>query len=390
MFSKASSVVTVAMAASAAVVQAQTFTACNPTSQTCPADPALGKSVNCDFTKGPCDIFQVSGGTKLDYKNNGAVFAINTESNAPTIAAGKFIFFGKVEVQVQAAPGAGIVTSVVLQSDDLDEIDWEWIGSDNKQVQTNYFSKGDTSTYDRGAFHPVDSPTTGFHTYTIEWTSKAVNWIIDGKTVRTLSSDVVKGKFPQSPMQVKLGTWCAGGPNSPEGTRTWAGGFTDFSKAPFNAYYKSVSIVDYAGKDSPARGGVKEYVYGDRSGSWQSIKVVGGAGSDSPPSSSSPSSSPSSPATEVKADSAKASATASATNPSSSDGTKSGGGKTDMNPAGASSDAPGATSAPSSTKDSPASKLSSTNVPSGDASRGSVALAGALLAGAGVILAHLL
>jgi len=121
MFSKAFSVVTVAIAASAAV-NAQTFTACDPTKKTCPADPALGTSVNCDFTKGPCDVFKVSDGTKLDYKNNGAVFSINAETNAPTIATGKYIFFGKIEVQVQAAPGAGIITSAVLQSDDLDEV----------------------------------------------------------------------------------------------------------------------------------------------------------------------------------------------------------------------------------------------------------------------------
>ncbi|KAG5980117.1 hypothetical protein E4U55_004366 [Claviceps digitariae] len=388
MFPKAFSAVTVAIAASAAV-HAQTFTACNPTKKTCPADPALGTSVTCDFTKGACDdVFQVSAGTKLDYKNNGAVFTISTETNAPTISTGKYIFFGKIELQVQAAPGAGIITSAVLQSDDLDEIDWEWVGSDNKQVQTNYFSKGDTSTYDRGAFHAVDSPTTAFHTYTVEWTSKAVNWMIDGKTVRTLSADVVKGKFPQSPMQVKLGTWCAGGQNSPPGTREWAGGYTDFSKAPFNAFYKSITIVDYAGKDSPAKGGVKEYIYGDMSGSWQSIKVVGGSSSDD---SSSPKSSPSSSGT--KSDSSKTSPTGSAANTSSS-GSKSDGSKTSMDTATASTDGPDATSASSSTNDSPATKpttsASTTSVASGAASRGSVTMAGVLMAGAGVILAQIL
>jgi hypothetical protein len=39
---------------------------------------------------------------------------------------------------MKAAPGAGIVSSFVMQSDDLDEIDWEWIGSDTAQVQSKF------------------------------------------------------------------------------------------------------------------------------------------------------------------------------------------------------------------------------------------------------------
>lgn len=45
-----------------------------------------------------------------------------TGIQAPTIATGKYIFFGRVDVEVQAAPGVGIVTSAVLQSDTLDEV----------------------------------------------------------------------------------------------------------------------------------------------------------------------------------------------------------------------------------------------------------------------------
>ena len=39
------------------------------------------------------------------------------------------MLFGKIEVVLQAAPGQGIVSSSVMMSDDLDEIDWEWSGS---------------------------------------------------------------------------------------------------------------------------------------------------------------------------------------------------------------------------------------------------------------------
>ncbi|RFU80318.1 cell wall glucanosyltransferase mwg1 [Trichoderma arundinaceum] len=286
----------VALAAST-LVAAQTSTECNPLEKSCPADPAFGNDKeNCDFTKGGCDAFDSLPGTTLKYNGNGAVFSISTEKEAPTIRTGKYIFFGRIDVVVQAAAGPGIVTSAVLQSDDLDEIDWEWVGGDNGQAQTNYFSKGNTATYDRGAFHPVSNPLGSFHTYSVEWTSAGVNWLIDGSVVRTLNAANAEGGaagLPQTPMQVKLGTWVAGRKDAPEGTVQWAGGYTDFSKAPFLGYYKSISIVDYAGADGPTSKSVKEYIYGDHSGSWQSIKVELGDGSDDSNDSTSSSAAPS-------------------------------------------------------------------------------------------------
>jgi len=42
---------------------------------------------------------------------------------------------------MQAAAGTGIVSSIVLQSDDLDEVDWEMIGGNTTFVETNFFGK---------------------------------------------------------------------------------------------------------------------------------------------------------------------------------------------------------------------------------------------------------
>lgn len=35
-----------------------------------------------------------------------------------------------------AAPGTGVVSSAILESDDLDEIDWEWLGGEPANVQS--------------------------------------------------------------------------------------------------------------------------------------------------------------------------------------------------------------------------------------------------------------
>ncbi|KAI3321374.1 glycoside hydrolase family 16 protein [Xylariaceae sp. AK1471] len=280
MFSKILSATTVALAA-AQLVSAQTYTACDPRKKSCPPDPAVGKenTVTVDFTKGKNSFFKEADGTSLTYNGQGAAFTMKKETDAPTITSSKYIFFGKIDVEVQVAPGTGVVTSFVLQSDDRDEIDWEWLGGDTTQVQTNYFGKGDDSTFDRGGYSPVSNPQTTTHTYTIDWTKDYVHWIIDGNLVRELKYSDAKGgtRFPQTPAQIKLGTWDAGSSTSPDGTVQWAGGRTDFSKGPFTAYYKSITIQDYAGGVSNA----KQYVWADGSdGSYQSIKVETTDGSD--------------------------------------------------------------------------------------------------------------
>lgn len=77
-----------------------------------------------DFTKGLPDGWTAQSGDLISYGSNGAAFTINAQKQAPTIVLNKYVFYGKLEVVLQAAPGAGICTAVVLLSDDLGEIDW--------------------------------------------------------------------------------------------------------------------------------------------------------------------------------------------------------------------------------------------------------------------------
>ncbi|KAI2472927.1 glycoside hydrolase family 16 protein [Annulohypoxylon bovei var. microspora] len=302
MFSKLLSATAVVLATTQ-LVAAQTSTSCDPTKKTCPDDDALGTTVSIDFTKGANDLFKAADGTTISYDSNGAVFTINKATDAPTITSTKYIFFGKVELVVEAAPGAGIVTSFVLQSDDLDEIDWEWIGSDTAQVQSDYFGKGDTSTYDRGGYHAVSKPQSNYDTYTIDWTKDYVHWSINGNLVRELKyADAKSGtRFPQTPMQIKLGTWCGGGPDSPDGTAEWAGGRTDFTQAPFIAHYKTLTITDYSNGVENAD---KYHWPSGSDGSYSSIEVITGDGSSDSSSSSASASSTAKPSSSTGSSSA--------------------------------------------------------------------------------------
>lgn len=55
---------------------------------------------------------------------NGAKFTIAKRYDAPTIETDFYFLFGRVDVKMRAANGTGIVSSVILESDDLDEVDW--------------------------------------------------------------------------------------------------------------------------------------------------------------------------------------------------------------------------------------------------------------------------
>ena len=139
---------------------------------------------------------------------------------------------------MRASAGQGTVSSFILESGDLDEIDWEWLGADHANVQTNFFGKGNTSTYDRGQYHAMTDPVETFHTYTIDWTAESTKWYINGDLVRTLNYGdalALGGKnYPQTPMKVKMGSWigCASAaavtdPKT-KGTCEWAGGPVSF------------------------------------------------------------------------------------------------------------------------------------------------------------------
>jgi hypothetical protein len=201
---------------------------------------------------------------------DGTAFTINKRFDSPTIQSLFYIQFGAVEVHLKASTGQGIISSVVLESDCLDEIDWEWMGGNASSVETNYFGKGNATSYDRAQYHAAPTPMDQYVNYTIDWTAERTQWLVDGTVVRTLLfHDALDGQnYPQTPMTVRLGIWAGGDASQPKGTIDWAGGLTDFTKVPFTMSVRSVRVSDYSTG--------KAYTYSDHSGSFQSIKSVAG------------------------------------------------------------------------------------------------------------------
>ena len=236
---------------------AQTFTACDPTKTTCPPNPALGMAQTWNLTNSTLDSdsWGMTAGT-VDYDNSTAgMFVIDAKGTSTTARSNFYIFFGSVSIVMKASKGQGIVSSVTLLSDDLDEIDvstivtkrhqteqWliklysgkkikpsgrqrgaylplsrEFIGGNNTHVQTNYFGKGNNETYDRSLWVPVNNPQNEWHNYTTVWTQDQLEWWIDGQVVRTLPQAKADGggaQYPQSPTNLSIGIVCTLFPSS--------------------------------------------------------------------------------------------------------------------------------------------------------------------------------
>lgn len=177
--------------------------------------------------------------------------------------------FGYAEFKMKIASGTGIVSCAVFLSDDLDEIDLEWVGGDATSVQTNYFGKGDSTDTNRGATIATENGQDQFMTYSVDWTHERIIWAVNGEEIRTLTyADADTDQYPQTPMRIKIGIWAGGDPSNSEGTIEWAGGETDYSDGPFTMYCKSAYIQDYSTGS--------EYKYTDTSGDWTSIEAVDG------------------------------------------------------------------------------------------------------------------
>ncbi|GKT40307.1 putative glycosidase crf1 [Colletotrichum spaethianum] len=336
---------------------AQTFTDCDPTKKTCPANAGLTTSnYEVDFTKGADNAAWTVAAGNISYTSNGAEFTLAKKGDAPTIETSWYFFFGRAEVIMKAAPGTGVVSSVVVESDDLDEVDWEWLGGKDAEVQTNYFGKGNTTTFDRGAFHTVAATQGEFHNYTIDWTTEAVTWYIDNNLVRTLNfADAVGGKnFPQT----RLACASASGPAA---TRTTTPAPSPGLAGPYTMTVQKVAITN----SNPA----KSYTYSDMTGNWQSIKMVAADSTDDGTNSGqNDTSSGTASSTTSSSEGSSATATLSTGSPSSSDSPLS------------NSTATGTTLRPTAST----SATQSGSAASATASTGSSAAAGKLLSGATV------
>lgn len=223
--------------------------ACNPNLDVgCVVEnKALSGSIFELFTRKPDTFLATTSPSGVEYSANGLQLTIRKRFDNPSITSNFYIMYGKAEVDIRASHGQGIISSFYLQSDDLDEIDVaELFGGNPHEVQSNFFIKGNTTTYDRGAYHAVEvPPMSTFVRYGIEWYPQKLVWTVNGRVVRELSRDNPQG-FPSSPMTIKLSLWAGGDPGNEEGTIWWAGGETSYNELPYSMFVRNLQVTDFS------------------------------------------------------------------------------------------------------------------------------------------------
>ncbi|KAJ3493178.1 hypothetical protein NLG97_g4895 [Lecanicillium saksenae] len=237
-----------------------------------------GAEYNSDFER----FWTVDNQTSQDRgrlkfgNDNGLEVSLTEQKQAPTLTSHQYLLFGKVTVRLRAAKGFGLVSTVVLKSDSGDEIDWEMLGAYQNQAQSNYYFNGQPLFNTYNTTYPISSSSyEDFHTYTVEWTDKFLKFSIDGAERKTWQiGEIPAEKWPQTPMQVKLGLWAVEGYNDP-GEIAWAGGVPDWRNKPFTASFHSVEIEDYTGWCEEVEAGPVEYQYDDKMKGWADVRVAG-------------------------------------------------------------------------------------------------------------------
>lgn len=252
---------------------AQTSSSCNPTTNSsCPNDAAFGTDHLWVFNTSSApssDEWEITvSADAIDWTSSCAEFTISEKGDSPTMRSNFYIFGGRLEIWLKVASGQGIISSVMLLSDDLDEIDLEFLGGNGTVAETNYFGKGINNYTWEGDYAVEGGTLADFHNYTIDWTNSSLKWYIDGDLKRTLTPEEANNthSYPQTPMRVYVGPWAGGDSDNSEGTIEWAGGETDYDNGPYTMSIQSIRVTDYG------RG--TAYKYTDMSGEWDSIEML--------------------------------------------------------------------------------------------------------------------
>ncbi|KAJ7665972.1 glycoside hydrolase family 16 protein [Mycena polygramma] len=233
---------------------------------------------NASFFDGNASAYDfiVESGNIMNTNTSGGELALllTQENGGTRISSTRYLHYGTVTATMKTGRWAGIVTAFITMSDVKDEIDWEFPGNTTTEGQSNYFWQGVITQPNHGNVSTGLTDTfENYHDYTIDWQPDALNFLIDGKNVRTLkkSDTMVNGvaEYPTTPARIQLSLWPAGTASSSAGTVEWSGGLINYNDPDYVSaghFYTLIKSVNVTCSDpTPPSADITAYVYGANS-----------------------------------------------------------------------------------------------------------------------------
>ncbi|CCC11383.1 unnamed protein product [Sordaria macrospora k-hell] len=165
-----------------------------------------------------------------------------------------------------------VLASTSYMCDVKDEIDYEFVGTELKTAQTNYYFQGIPSYVNSGNITITDS-WANWHEYEIRWTPDQIQWLVDGQVGRTKKKSETwnatanQWDFPQTPSRVQLSIWPGGLASNAKGTIDWAGGPISWDHEDIKNYgyyfttFGEITVKCWNADSGPGTNKGKSYYY---------------------------------------------------------------------------------------------------------------------------------
>jgi beta-glucanase (GH16 family) len=192
-----------------------------------------------DYLGDPDDADWVYSGYVEDY-GDANILAMPANTSGTVLSSTRFVWYGKVGATLKTSRSAGVVTAFILFSNSQDEIDYEFVGYNLTQVETNFYYQA-VLNYSNGLDVGSTDTFENYHDYEVDWTEEELKWYVDGDLVRTLKKADTWNEttevynYPQTPSRVQFSLWPAGDSNA-VGTIEWAGGEVDWDAQDIQDY----------------------------------------------------------------------------------------------------------------------------------------------------------
>ena len=85
-----------------------------------------------------------SQGKPVIYQDSSLLLTMAEGTVGTLLASTHYVWYGKICAKMTTSQGKGVVTAFIMMSDVKDEIDFEFIGVDIENAQSNYYSQGVT------------------------------------------------------------------------------------------------------------------------------------------------------------------------------------------------------------------------------------------------------